>query len=210
MASNLWVFTSCQRWVGNPWLVLWRIHGGEGKEFVRDRVAECFEPRIAHKNWGAEEEGAFTVFGYAIFNFLCSAVFIRGATFYPLQRSSSPPKKFAVQTFTSWTDHRFVSSFPHASLDKNGRNFRPTNYPNPKGMEGQQPAGRLAASRDFPTKTWLCMRFSEHLFTNEHTEHPDNVCMWLREISYCSCLTVLPGSACVLLSKKYILFPGSL
>ena len=42
------------------------------------------------------------------------------------------------------------------------------------------------------------------------TEHPENVCTWLREISSCSCLTVLPGPAWVLLSKKYILFPGAL
>ena len=40
------------------------------------------------------------------------------------------------------------------------------------------------------------------------TEHPEKVCTWLREISSCSCLTVLPGPAWVLLSKKYILFPG--
>ena len=42
------------------------------------------------------------------------------------------------------------------------------------------------------------------------TEHPENVCTGLREISSCSCLTVLPGPAWVLLSKKYILFPGAL
>ena len=128
----------------------------EGKEKSLSGIEQrnALNPELRIKTEGQRKRvGAFTVFGYAIFNFLCSAVFIRGATFYPLQRSSSPKKKFAVQTFTSWTDHRFVSSFPHASLDKNGRNFRPTNYPNPKGMEGQQPAGRLAASRDFPTKT---------------------------------------------------------
>ena len=34
--------------------------------------------------------------------------------------------------------------------------------------------------------------------------------MLVREISSCSCLTVLPGTAWVLLSKKYILFPGTL
>ena len=44
----------------------------------------------------------------------------------------------------------------------------------------------------------------------ESTEHPEKVCTWLREISSCSCLTVLPGPAWVLLSKKYILFPGAL
>ena len=42
------------------------------------------------------------------------------------------------------------------------------------------------------------------------TEGEINVCTWLREISSCSCLTVLPGPAWVLLSKKYILFPGAL
>ena len=42
------------------------------------------------------------------------------------------------------------------------------------------------------------------------TEDPENVCTWLREVSSCSCLTVLPGPAWVLLSKKYILFPGAL
>ena len=43
-----------------------------------------------------------------------------------------------------------------------------------------------------------------------YTGHPENVCTWLREISCCSCLTVLPGPAWVLLSKTYILFPGAL
>ena len=33
---------------------------------------------------------------------------------------------------------------------------------------------------------------------------------WLREFSSCSCLTVLPGPAWVLLSKKYLLFPGAM
>ena len=36
------------------------------------------------------------------------------------------------------------------------------------------------------------------------------VSTWLREVSSCSCLTVLPGPAWVLLSKKYILFLGAL
>ena len=35
-------------------------------------------------------------------------------------------------------------------------------------------------------------------------------CTWLGEISYCSCLTFLPGPAWVLLSKIYKPFPGSL
>ena len=34
--------------------------------------------------------------------------------------------------------------------------------------------------------------------------------MWLREISSCSYLNVLPGTAWALLSKKYKSFPGSL
>ena len=33
------------------------------------------------------------------------------------------------------------------------------------------------------------------------TEHPENVCTWLREMSSCPCLTVLPGPAWVLLSN---------
>ena len=44
----------------------------------------------------------------------------------------------------------------------------------------------------------------------EPTELPKNVCTWLREISSCSCLPVLPGPAWVLLSKVYILFLGTL
>ena len=48
------------------------------------------------------------------------------------------------------------------------------------------------------------------LFFCTRTEGKIKVCTWLREISSCSCLTVLPGPAWVLLSKKYILFPGAL
>ena len=45
-------------------------------------------------------------------------------------------------------------------------------------------------------------------YTHSTTEHPENVCTWLREVSSCSCLTVLPGPAWVLLSKTYKpLFP---
>ena len=41
-----------------------------------------------------------------------------------------------------------------------------------------------------------------------YTEMQIKVCMWLREISFCSSLTVLPGPAWVLLSKTYKpLFP---
>ena len=36
-----------------------------------------------------------------------------------------------------------------------------------------------------------------------YTERQIKVCMWLREISSCSCLTVLPGPPWVLLSKTY-------
>ena len=36
------------------------------------------------------------------------------------------------------------------------------------------------------------------------TERQIKVCTWSREISSCSCLTVLPGPARVLLSKTYI------
>ena len=50
----------------------------------------------------------------------------------------------------------------------------------------------------------------QHFSPKNCTEHPENVCTWLRDISSCSCLTVLPGPAWVLLSKKYILFPGAL
>ena len=39
---------------------------------------------------------------------------------------------------------------------------------------------------------------------------PKNVCTWLREISSCSCLPVLPGPASGLLSKIYIHFLGAL
>ena len=37
--------------------------------------------------------------------------------------------------------------------------------------------------------------------TNLSTEWEIKVCTWLREISFCSCLTLLPGPAWVLLSK---------
>ena len=60
---------------------------------------------------------------------------------------------------------------------------------------------------------WLLypqIRKSLILSCGVYTEHPENVCMWLREISSCSCLTVLPGPAWVLLSKIYTLFPGAL
>ena len=36
-----------------------------------------------------------------------------------------------------------------------------------------------------------------------YTEGEIKVCTWLREISSCSCLNVLPGPAWVLLSKTY-------
>ena len=42
----------------------------------------------------------------------------------------------------------------------------------------------------------------------QSTEGEIKVCTWLREISSCSCLTILPGPAWVLLSKTYKpLFP---
>ena len=42
------------------------------------------------------------------------------------------------------------------------------------------------------------------------TEGEIKVCTWLREISSCSCLTVLPGPAWLLLNKICILFLGPL
>ena len=42
------------------------------------------------------------------------------------------------------------------------------------------------------------------------TELPNMVCMWLWEICSCSCLSVLPGPAWVLLSKIYKPFSGAL
>ena len=43
-----------------------------------------------------------------------------------------------------------------------------------------------------------------------YTELRKSLGTWLQEISSCSSLTVLPGPAWVLLSKKYILFPSAL
>ena len=61
------------------------------------------------------------------------------------------------------------------------------------------------------TQFWLSSAVALAPFESIHyTEHPENVCTWLREISFCSCLTVLLGLAWVLLSNKYTLFPGAL
>ena len=46
----------------------------------------------------------------------------------------------------------------------------------------------------------LCVRGSRQC-SAENTEGEIKVCTWLREICSCSCLTVLPGPAWVLLSK---------
>ena len=43
-----------------------------------------------------------------------------------------------------------------------------------------------------------------------YTEAPEMAITWLGEISYCSCLTFLPGLAWFLLSKTYKPFPGYL
>ena len=43
--------------------------------------------------------------------------------------------------------------------------------------------------------------FGKRKFRESFTEGEINVCTWLREIYSCSCLTVLPGPAWVLLSK---------
>ena len=45
--------------------------------------------------------------------------------------------------------------------------------------------------------------FFINVFFMNNTEGKLKVCTWLREISSCSCLTVLPGPAWVLLSKTY-------
>ena len=65
----------------------------------------------------------------------------------------------------------------------------------------------------FPMSLWLlpstfCQAPSGKRSKSSYTEGEIKVCTWLREISSCSCLTVLPGPAWVLLSKIYKpLFP---
>ena len=57
-------------------------------------------------------------------------------------------------------------------------------------------------------KLWPAGRWNETVKHKTSTEGEIKVCTWLREISSCSCLTVLPGPAWVLLSKTYKpLFP---
>ena len=67
---------------------------------------------------------------------------------------------------------------------------------------------KMARSSCWRSNFWLGATNSR-LFRHEVcTEGEIKVCTWLREISSCSCLTVLPGPAWVLLSKTYKpLFP---
>ena len=66
-----------------------------------------------------------------------------------------------------------------------------------------------------PTAVSIALKWGKckpltHECTEKCTDPEMNVCTWLRGVFSCSCITVLPGIARVLLSKMYQLFISSL
>ena len=74
-----------------------------------------------------------------------------------------------------------------------------------KGRKTRNPNFFLNLVDIFIDDVYYCTTYALFLYVFEvcvkSTGPPEKVCTWFREISSCSCLTVLPGPAWVLLSK---------